>query len=103
MYQEEDILMSKLPKSNNDAGAKPTEDRLPSTPRWVKVAVSIALALVLLFVILKLTGIGGNHGPGRHIPGIEPAEQIEQKLPEGDAPPKEGQTPSGDHTSRRNH
>jgi hypothetical protein len=38
------------------------------TPRWVKVAGIVALALVLLFVVLILTGRGG-HGPGRHTPG----------------------------------
>ncbi len=38
----------------------------PSTPRWVKVSGIIIIALVLLFIILKLTGIAGNHGPGRH-------------------------------------
>jgi hypothetical protein len=42
------------PESNDTGG----------TPRWVKVFGIIALALVLLFVILMLTG----HGPGRHIP-----------------------------------
>ncbi|MCM3597934.1 hypothetical protein M4D55_19380 [Metabacillus idriensis] len=50
----------------------------PSTPRWVKVSGIIAIVLILLFVIMKLTGIGGDHGPGRHIPGVKPAEQIEQ-------------------------
>lgn len=54
--------MSKLPNSNND-----TKDRPPSTPRWVKVSGIIVITLVLLFFILKLTGIGGNHGPGRHM------------------------------------
>lgn len=101
--KEEDISMRKLPNSNSDNGERPTEDRPPSTPRWVKVSGIIAIVLILLFVIMKLTSIGGNHGPGRHIPGVEPAEQIEQKAPGGDAPPKGGQTPSGDHTSRRGH
>lgn len=36
------------------------------TPRWVKVFGLVALALVLLFVVLQLTGVGGDHGPGRH-------------------------------------
>jgi hypothetical protein len=35
-------------------------------PRWVKVSLIIAVALVLLFVVGKLTGLGGEHGPGRH-------------------------------------
>jgi hypothetical protein len=40
----------------------------PGTPRWVKVFGIIALVLILLFVIMMLTGRGGRHGPGRHIP-----------------------------------
>jgi hypothetical protein len=41
----------------------------PSTPRWVKVFFIIVLVLVLLFVIMKITGIGGEHGPSRHLLG----------------------------------
>ena len=40
----------------------------PSTPRWVKVFGIIGIVLVLLFVILKFTGIAGEHGPARHMP-----------------------------------
>ena len=39
-----------------------------STPRWVKVFGMIAIGLVLLVVILVFTGVGGPHGPGRHMP-----------------------------------
>jgi hypothetical protein len=39
-----------------------------STPRWVKIVGIIALVLVLLVGIMLLTGIGGDHGPGRHMP-----------------------------------
>ena len=39
-----------------------------STPRWVKIVGIIALVLVLLLGILFLTGVGGDHGPGRHMP-----------------------------------
>jgi hypothetical protein len=92
--------MSKLPNSNSDTGVRATEDRPPSTPRWVKVVGIIIIALILLFVILKLTGHGGNHGPGRHT-GVGPAEQIEQEAPGGDEPPKGDQTPSADH--KRSH
>jgi hypothetical protein len=70
--------MSKLLNSNSD-----TKDRPPSTPRWVKVSGIIVLTLVLLFFILKLTGIGGNHGPGRHIPG---GEQTEKSVPDDQTP-----------------
>ena len=39
-----------------------------STPRWVKIVGIIALVLVLLVGIMLLTGVGGDHGPGRHMP-----------------------------------
>lgn len=42
-------------------------DDYPGAPRWVKVFGIIALML-LLFVILRLTGVvADDHGPGRHI------------------------------------
>ena len=41
----------------------------PRMPRWVKVAWITVGLLVLLFVVLQLTGIGGEHGPGRHMSG----------------------------------
>jgi hypothetical protein len=39
-----------------------------NTPRWVKVFGIITLVLVLLVVVVMFTGVGGEHGPGRHIP-----------------------------------
>jgi hypothetical protein len=39
----------------------------PGTPRWVKVSGIIAIALVLLVIIVIFTGIGGPHGPSRHL------------------------------------
>lgn len=38
----------------------------PGAPRWVKVLGWFAIVLIVLFVIMKVTGIGGDHGPGRH-------------------------------------
>ena len=35
-------------------------------PRWVKVALGVALAVLLVVVLAMLTGVGGEHGPGRH-------------------------------------
>jgi hypothetical protein len=40
----------------------------PGTPRWVKVFGIVGLVLVLLVVIIMFTGVGGQHGPGRHMP-----------------------------------
>jgi hypothetical protein len=42
----------------------PERDSPPSTPRWVKVFGIIVIVLILLLIIHRLTGIGGNHGPG---------------------------------------
>jgi hypothetical protein len=38
------------------------------TPRWVLIVGIIALVLALLVGLLLLTGVGGDHGPGRHLP-----------------------------------
>lgn len=66
--------------------ADPTADRrtpdvtldpepAPGTPRWVKVLLIVGLLLVLLLFFAKVTGVGGDHGPGRHggdgIPGAD--------------------------------
>jgi hypothetical protein len=40
----------------------------PGTPRWVKVFGTIALVVILVFVILLVTRGPGGHGPGRHMP-----------------------------------
>lgn len=50
------------PSSNGDPGGA------PPTPRWVKLFVIIALVLILMVIFMILTGIGGEHGPGRHMP-----------------------------------
>lgn len=79
--------MRKIPDSNsdtgNDIGVRPTEDRPPTTPRWVKVSGLIVIVLLLLYGILELIGVGGDHGPGRHGRHTPSGEQT---------------TPSGDHT-----
>jgi hypothetical protein len=54
---------STSPDSNgNPAGVGHGRGSPPSTPRWVKVSGIIVIALILLFVILHLTGLGlGGH------------------------------------------
>lgn len=39
----------------------------PGAPRWVRVSAITVGMLILLVVIAKLTGLGGEHGPGRHM------------------------------------
>jgi ferredoxin-NADP reductase len=50
----------------DDTSVRPTADRPPSTPRWVKVFGIIVGIVVLLFVILLFTRGPGGHGPGMH-------------------------------------
>jgi hypothetical protein len=40
----------------------------PGLPSWVKVAGLIIGVLVLVVAIVIFTGIGGPHGPSRHLP-----------------------------------
>ena len=35
-------------------------------PRWVKGFLMVGLVLLLLLAVGKVTGLGGEHGPGRH-------------------------------------
>jgi len=51
------------PRSDTDHGTP------PRMPRWVKAAAIIVGLLILIFVVLQLTGIAGDHGPGRHMSG----------------------------------
>jgi hypothetical protein len=37
-------------------------------PRWVKMSAIIAVVSILLITMMMLLGIGGPHGPGRHLP-----------------------------------
>ena len=60
---KEDTHMADLPPyrdPSDDTGVR------PGTPGWVKVFGIIVIILVLLGGIIMFTGIGGQHGPGRH-------------------------------------
>lgn len=41
--------------------------RYPGTPRWVKISGIVVGILVLVVAIVMFTGVGGPHGPGRHL------------------------------------
>ena len=49
-------------------------DRPPAMPHWVKVLLAVLAVLVVLLVIGKITGLGGEHGPGRHQADAAPAD-----------------------------
>ena len=49
---------------------QPTPTDAPTgMPRWVKISLLAVAALIAVFVILNLTGMAGDHGPMRHLPG----------------------------------
>jgi hypothetical protein len=41
----------------------------PGMPRWVKTFGIIAAVLVVILLVMMVTGIGGPHGPWRHMTG----------------------------------
>lgn len=57
----------------------------PGAPRWVKVSGIILGILVLLAAILVFTGVGGPHGPGRHMLDDDAGDQPQTSQPAGGA------------------
>lgn len=51
----------------------------PGAPRWVKISGIIAIVLVLLVIAALVTGVGGPHGPGRHLPSSSVTESGTQQ------------------------
>jgi hypothetical protein len=62
-------MSSQNPGSSDgtDGGVARPGARPPGAPRWVKVCAVIAGVVLVLLVVVKLTGTGGEHGPGRHM------------------------------------
>ena len=57
---------SRYPNALDDKGGESGQESSPRTPRWVKLFGIVILLLILAFLIVKLVGVGGNHGPDRH-------------------------------------
>jgi len=36
------------------------------TPRWAKALAIVLLVVTLVLLAIRIAGIGGKHGPGRH-------------------------------------
>jgi uncharacterized cupredoxin-like copper-binding protein len=62
---KKDTHMANLPPNHDKGGDTGVG---PGTPRWVKVFGIIVIILALLVGIIIIIGIGGPHGPGRHMP-----------------------------------
>ena len=55
------------PPAGAEQSAGHSHDATEGPPRWVKVFVIILAVVALLLIVGKLTGLGGEHGPGRHM------------------------------------
>lgn len=49
-----------------------------ATPGWVKATVAVAITVIVLIAIIMATGLGGSHGPGRHLPPSSAVEPLAQ-------------------------
>lgn len=54
------------PDPHDDTGGEFDPGSPPRVPDWVKAFGVVLGVLVLVWVILQLTGVGGEHGPGQH-------------------------------------
>jgi hypothetical protein len=64
------------PQPHNGASVPEPDDGFARPPRWVMVFLIIGVALVVLFVAGKVTGVGGDHGPGRHGGDDDPTSSV---------------------------
>ena len=74
----------------------PDHETSYKTPGWVKGFGIVLVVLVLLVVIVLVTGLGGEHGPQRHMPsgdasvGTATVEQdVQVQGPANHTPPVE--------------
>lgn len=44
-----------------------TDQSPPPRPTWVKVSLAVVLVIAIVLIVKALAG--GEHGPGRHLPG----------------------------------
>lgn len=67
-----DTDMAKSPRSpdtSDDADVTLGRGAKPGMPRWVKVSAIVVAVAAILLVVLMLTGVLGEHGPGQFGPG----------------------------------
>lgn len=59
----------RYPDTADDADAAFGREAKPSMPRWVMVSAIVVAVAAILVVVLMLTGVLGEHGPGQFGPG----------------------------------
>ncbi len=77
----------RAPETSADADGEVEHRSATGMPRWVKVSLIVVGVLVAAFLILKVAGVGGEHGPGRHLGpgsgGQAPSGETEHRPPAG--------------------
>lgn len=63
-----DIASSPSANTGDKTRVSSNRESPPGIPRWLKVFGIIVIGLIVLFVILQFTGVGGQHGPAMHMP-----------------------------------
>jgi hypothetical protein len=79
--------LTPYPDTADDPGPGPDRRSTGGMPPWVKVSLIIVAVLVALFVVLNLTGLGGDHGPGRHVGPAGGAQTPSSSVTEHRPPP----------------
>ena len=51
----------------SDVGPDPSQPTPPPRPAWVKTLLIVLVGVIAVVVVMALSG--GEHGPGRHLPG----------------------------------
>jgi hypothetical protein len=54
------------------------------TPHWVKLFGIIGLVVLLLIAVVLATGLGGEHGPGRHLPAVSVTQEHTSPMNHGE-------------------
>lgn len=59
-----------------DSTGRPDDESTWKRPRWVTVLLVAAAVLAVMALVAVLTGLGGGHGPGRHLSSSAPAPSL---------------------------
>ena len=64
-----------------ESAGRPDDESTWKRPRWVTVLLVAAAALAVLALVAVLTGVGGGHGPGRHLSTSPPSAPAPSLVP----------------------
>ncbi|MDP9460609.1 MAG: hypothetical protein M3Q22_10290 [Actinomycetota bacterium] len=69
-----------MPENDDTAEHRGTASP-PGMPLWVKAAAVVVGLLLVVYLVLQLTGLGGGHGPGMHSSSGLPSAPGEAAMP----------------------